>query len=383
MEPVFSEDVPAWVGCHVRAFEYFGGVSELVVPDNLKAVVTRAYRYEPDLNSTYADLARHYGFAILPARPQRPRDKAKVEVGVLLAERWILAALHHRRFASLAQVREAVKPLLENLNTRPMRKLDKSRWALFEQVEKATLRALPARPYELAFWKKARVNINYHVVLEGHWYSVPYTLVGKPVELRHTESCVEVFLGGRRVASHVRSPGLHRLALLSSTFRRHPALPLATKPPNSWSSMTRNPRFLVTINTLELLHSLLRGGQPPTLTGRQGPGRRLPRALGEGSSGSRPPLRQLPLVQSLPAQQRSQCLTRQSMGLRQHAQLLLGRPLLGAGGLLLLGRGASWPLPNSPPATTATASAGTLPPGGQAPRHSPRLGPPSASPSAP
>ncbi|MFP2923894.1 IS21 family transposase [Pyxidicoccus sp. 3LG] len=205
VEPVFSEDVPTWVGCHVRAFEYFGGVSELVVPDNLKAGVTRAHRYEPDLNPTYADLARHYGFAILPARPRRPRDKAKVEVGVLLAERWILAALRHRHFTSLAQVQQAVKPLLEKLNTRPMRKLGKSRWELFEQVEKSSLRALPARPYELAFWKKARVNIDYHVELEGHWYSVPYMLVGKPVELRHTESCIEVFLGGRRVASHVRS----------------------------------------------------------------------------------------------------------------------------------------------------------------------------------
>ncbi|NNB92032.1 IS21 family transposase [Corallococcus exiguus] len=205
VEPVFSEDVATWVGCHVRAFEYFGGVSEVVVPDNLKAGVTRAHRYEPDLNPTYADLARHYGFAILPARPRRPRDKAKVEVGVLLAERWILAALRHRPFTSLAQVQEAVKPLLEKLNTRPMRKLGKSRWELFEQVEKAALRALPARPYELAFWKKARVNIDYHVELEGHGYSVPYTLVGKPVELRHTEGCVEVFLGGRRVASHVRS----------------------------------------------------------------------------------------------------------------------------------------------------------------------------------
>jgi transposase len=205
VEPVFSEDVPTWVGCHVRAFEYFGGVSELVVPDNLKAGVTRAHRYEPDLNPTYADLARHYGFAILPARPRRPRDKAKVEVGVLLAERWILAALRHRHFTALTEVHEAVKPLLEKLNARLMRKLGKSRRELFDQVERTTLRALPARPYELAFWKKARVNIDYHVELEGHWYSVPYTLVGKPVDVRHTEACVEVFLGGRRVASHVRS----------------------------------------------------------------------------------------------------------------------------------------------------------------------------------
>jgi transposase len=205
VEPVFSEDVATWVGCHVRAFEYFGGVPEVVVPDNLKAGVTRAHRYEPDLNPTYADLAGHYGFAVVPARPRKPRDKAKVEVGVLLAERWILAALRHRRFTSLAEVHEAVKPLLEKLNARPLRKLGKSRRELFEQVERATLRALPARPYQLAFWKKARVNIDYHVELEGHWYSVPYTLVGKSVDVRHTEACVEVFLGGRRVASHVRS----------------------------------------------------------------------------------------------------------------------------------------------------------------------------------
>jgi transposase len=205
VEPVFSEDVATWVGCHVRAFEYFGGVTEVVVPDNLKAGVTRAHRYEPDLNPTYADLAGHYGFAIVPARPRKPRDKAKVEVGVLLAERWILAALRHRRFTSLAEVHEAVRPLLEKLNARPMRKLGKSRRELFEQVEKATLRALPARPYQLAFWKKARVNIDYHVELEGHWYSVPYSLVGKSVDVRHTEACVEVFLAGRRVASHVRS----------------------------------------------------------------------------------------------------------------------------------------------------------------------------------
>ena len=167
VEPVFSEDMATWVGCHVRAFAYFGGVTELVVPDNLKAGVTRAHRYEPDTNPTYADLAWHYGFAILPACPRRPRDKAKVEVGVLLAERWILAALRHRHFTSLSEVSEVVKPLLEKLNERPMRKLGKSRRELFEDVERAAFRPLPSRPYELAFWKKARVNIDYHVELEG------------------------------------------------------------------------------------------------------------------------------------------------------------------------------------------------------------------------
>lgn len=204
-EPSFSEDLATWVGCHVRAFEYFGGVPELVVPDNLKSGVTRADRYEPDENPTYADLARHYGFAILPARPRRPRDKAKVETAVLVAQRWILAVLRHRRFSSLTQVAEAVRPLVDKLNARPMRKLGKSRRELFEQVERGALKPLPSRPYELAHWKKARVNIDYHVELEGHCYSVPYQYVGQLVELRFTESCVEVLLGSRRLTSHVRS----------------------------------------------------------------------------------------------------------------------------------------------------------------------------------
>lgn len=204
-EPSFSEDLATWVGCHVRALEYFGGVPELVVPDNLKAGVTKAHRYEPDENPTYADLARHYGFAILPARPRKPRDKGKVESAVLVAQRWILAVLRHQRFSSLAQVAEAVRPLVEKLNARPMRKLGKSRRELFEQVERGALKPLPQRPYELAHWKKARVNIDYHVELEGHWYSVPYQYVGQKVELRFTESSVEVWLGSRRLTSHVRS----------------------------------------------------------------------------------------------------------------------------------------------------------------------------------
>ncbi|HEY0092915.1 MAG TPA: IS21 family transposase, partial [Archangium sp.] len=205
VEPVFGEDVATWVGCNQRALTYFGGVPEMAVPDNLKAAVVRANRYEPDINPSYADMARHYGFAVVPARPRKPRDKAKAENGVLLAERWILAALRNRRFTSLSEVREAVAVLLEKLNTRPMRKLGKSRRQLFEEVEKAALKPLPDKPYELAHWKKARVNVDYHVELEGHCYSVPYGLVGQQVEVRYTASCVEVLLGGRRVASHVRS----------------------------------------------------------------------------------------------------------------------------------------------------------------------------------
>ncbi|MFN0061502.1 MAG: IS21 family transposase [Myxococcaceae bacterium] len=216
VEPVWSEDLPTWVGCHVRAFEFFGGVTELVVPDNLRAAVTRAHRYEPDENPTYADLAQHYGFAILPARPRRPRDKAKVEVGVLLAERWILAALRHRRFSTLAEVKAAIVPLLEKLNARQMRVLKKSRREVFEDIERAALKPLPAKPYELALWKKARVNIDYHVELEGHWYSVPYTFVGKQVELRCTETLVEVLFNNKRVTSHAKSQAKARFTTLAA-----------------------------------------------------------------------------------------------------------------------------------------------------------------------
>lgn len=223
VEPVFSEELATWVGCHVRALAFFGGVPELVVPDNLKAGVTRAHRYEPDENPTYADLARHYGFAILPARPRRPRDKAKVEAAVLVAERWILAALRNRRFTSLAQVREAVQPLLEKLNGRVMRKVGKSRRQLSEELERLVLKPLPSHPYELALWKKARVSLDYHVEVDGHLYSVPYTLARREVEARYTEGCVEVFLSGRRVASHVRRPQKGYSTLKEHMPRAHQA----------------------------------------------------------------------------------------------------------------------------------------------------------------
>ena len=224
VEPVLGEDLATWVGCHSRALEYFGGVPQVVVPDNLKAAVQRPDRYEPELNPTYAELARHYGFAVVPARVRKPRDKAKVEAAVLLAERWILAVLRHQRFSTLQQVREAVRPLLEKLNERPMRKLGKSRRQLFEELDRPVLKPLPAERYELAWWKKARVNIDYHIELDEHLYSVPYQLVGKQVDVRATTACVEVFLAGRRVASHPRASGAQPTTLpehMPSSHRAH------------------------------------------------------------------------------------------------------------------------------------------------------------------
>ena len=204
-EATWSQQLPDWIGSHVRAFEFLGGTSEVVVPDNLRSGVSQAHRYEPDLNPTYQDLARHYGVAVLPARARRPRDKAKAEAGVLLVERWILAALRNQTFFSLAELNREIARLLKRLNERPFKKLPGSRRELFEQLDRPALQPLPAQAYEFAEWKKVRVNIDYHVDVEGHYYSVPYQLVRKPLDARYTARTVECFHKGQRVASHIRS----------------------------------------------------------------------------------------------------------------------------------------------------------------------------------
>jgi transposase len=204
-EATWSQQLPDWIGSHVRAFEFLGGTSEILVPDNLRSGVAKAHRYEPDLNPTYADLARHYGVAVLPARARKPRDKAKAETGVLLVERWVLAVLRHRTFFSLEELNREIARLLERLNTRPFKKLPGSRRELFERLDRPALRPLPAQAYELAEWKKVRVNIDYHVEVDGHYYSVPYQLVKKSLEARYSERIVECFHKGQRVASHRRS----------------------------------------------------------------------------------------------------------------------------------------------------------------------------------
>lgn len=204
-EATWTQTLPDWIGAHVRAFDYIGGTTEVLVPDNLRSGVSRACRYEPDLNPTYAELAHHYGVAVLPARVRKPRDKAKAESGVQLVERWILAALRHRTFFSLAEVNAAIAELLERLNDKPFKKLPGSRRSAFAQIDQPALRPLPAVPYVYATWKKVRVHIDYHVELDGHYYSVPYALVKQQLDARLTERTVELFHKGQRVASHVRS----------------------------------------------------------------------------------------------------------------------------------------------------------------------------------
>jgi transposase len=226
-EAVASQSLPDWIDAHVHAFEAFGGCSAIIVPDNLKAGVTRAHRYEPDLNRTYAEMAAHYGCAVIPARSGKPRDKAKVESGVLQAERWILAALRHRTFFSLAEANAAVAERVAWLNARPFRKLPGSRLSMFTELDRPALRPLPVRPYEYAEWLGAKVNIDYHVEVERHWYSVPHQLVGQRLDIRASARVVEVLHRGRRVASHPRSREQGRFTTLPAhmpeAHRRHAA----------------------------------------------------------------------------------------------------------------------------------------------------------------
>ncbi len=204
-EATWSQALPDWIGSHVRAFAYLEGVPEIVVPDNLRSGVSKAHRYEPDLNPTYQEMAAHYGVAVIPARVRKPRDKAKAEAGVLLVERWILAALRRQTFFSLAELNAAIRPLLKKLNGRPFKKLPGSRQSALETIDRPALRPLPATPYVYATWKKVRVHIDYHVEVDGHYYSVPYALVKHALDVRLTDNTVECFHKGQRVASHPRS----------------------------------------------------------------------------------------------------------------------------------------------------------------------------------
>lgn len=204
VEATATQSIPDWLGSHRRALEYFGGVPAAVVPDNLKSGVTRAHRYDPDINPSYQDLATHYGFAVLPARVATPRDKAAVESAVLVVERQVLAPLRDRECFSLAELNDAMRPLREALNARPFQKREDSRRIVFDSFERAALRPLPEHPYEHAVWRKAKVHLDYHVESERRYYSVPHTLVGKTVELRITERTVEILYRGQRVAAHLR-----------------------------------------------------------------------------------------------------------------------------------------------------------------------------------
>jgi transposase len=224
-EASWTQTLPDWIGSHVRALAFMGGVPAQLVPDNPKVGVTRANWYEPGLNRTYLDLATHYGTAILPARPRKPRDKAKVEVGVLVVERWILARLRNRRFFSLAELNQAIGELVTDLNARPMRRLGVSRRDLFLELDKPALKSLPAEPYEYAEWRVRRVGLDYHVDIDGHYYSVPHRLIREQLDARITPRTIELFRKGERVAVHMRGAGRGRHTTIAehmpSSHRRY------------------------------------------------------------------------------------------------------------------------------------------------------------------
>jgi transposase len=194
------------IASHVRALEYIGGVARATVPDQLKSAVTRSCRYEPGVQRTFDEFAEHYGTTVLPARPGHPRDKAKVEGGVLIAQRWILARLRHHTFFSLAELNERIAELVEELNARPMRVYRESRRQLFERIERDVLLPLPAARFTYGAWKlNATVNIDYHVEYDGHFYSAPHALVQDKVDVRATSMTIEIYQRGERVTSHARS----------------------------------------------------------------------------------------------------------------------------------------------------------------------------------
>lgn len=206
-EAAADQQMENWIGAHIRALEFFTGVPLLVVPDNTRTGVSKACRYDPDVNPTYQDLAAHYGFGVLPARPYKPRDKAKVESGVLLAERWIIAALRHHQFFAVGEINTAIQGLLARINQKPFRKRRGSRASVFAELDQPALRPLPSSRFDLSKWSQARVNIDYHIACEGDYYSVPYQLVHQLVEVRCTATTVEIFQRGQRVASHARGRG--------------------------------------------------------------------------------------------------------------------------------------------------------------------------------
>jgi transposase len=205
-EATWTQSLPDWIGAHTRAFNYFGGVTAMVVSDNLKSGVIKACFYEPNVNRTYEEMAKHYKTAIVPARPKKPRDKAKVEAGVQVATRWVIAKIRKRTFFTLAELNAAIRDCVEQINNRVTRHLGSSRRSLFEEIERSSLKPLPTTEYVFAQWKQCRAGIDYHVEIDKHYYSVPYTLMRQELWASYTASTVEVFHRGKRVAAHRRGP---------------------------------------------------------------------------------------------------------------------------------------------------------------------------------
>ena len=228
-EATLSQRLPDWIGSHVRMFEYFGGAPNMVVPDNLKSGVHRTCRYEPDLNPVYAQMIEYYGTSCMPARPATPKDKAKVENAVGVVSRWIIARLRNETFVGLAALNRRIAELLLDLNNRPFKKLPGCRHSAFLETDQPHLKALPLNPYEFKEYKKARVNIDYHIELEGHYYSLPYRLIKQEIEVWYSRNIVDCYKDGVLVAKHIRSTTKGR----HTTIREH--MPEGHRAYSDWS----------------------------------------------------------------------------------------------------------------------------------------------------
>jgi transposase len=217
-EASLTQDLPSWIAAHCRALAFIGGVPSLIIPDNAKTAVVKPDYYEPDVHATYQEMADHYGTVILPARIKKPKYKAKVERGVRLSENWLLAPLRNHTFFGLFELNQALSDSLKGLNERPFQKLEGSRKIMFEAVDKPALKPLPPAPYEFAYWKRGKVNIDCHVQIENNFYSAPYKYVQKKIDARITANTVELFFKGERIASHPLSHGRGKYETDSSHF---------------------------------------------------------------------------------------------------------------------------------------------------------------------
>jgi transposase len=252
VEATATQGLPDWIQSHVRMWEYFGGVSEIVVPDNLKSGVTKAHRYDPDINANYQHMSEHYGFAIVPARIYEAKDKAKVENAVGCIERQILAAIRHKTFTSIAEINAAIKPRLAVFNQQAFQKMKTSRQILFNEIDKPALKKLPKEKYQYAEWQHAKINIDYHFVYDEHYYSVPFKYIHKKVEIRSSATIVECFYEGVRIASHLRS----YVKFKHSTLKEH--MPPAHRAHAEWTP-ERMKRWANKIgpNTMKFIDSLI------------------------------------------------------------------------------------------------------------------------------
>lgn len=257
-EATFSQTLSEWLSSHAKMYEFFEGVPLVTVPDNLKSAVDRANLYEPTINRSYMECASHYGTIVIPARPRRPRDKAKVEAGVLVAQRWILARLRNRLFTSLAEMNAAIGECLDFLNSRSMRHVGKSRRELYLELEVPALKALPAARYEFAEWKIVTANIDYHVAFDHHHYSVPYQLVHQKLDVRATTAVIEIFQKGKRVTSHQRSYARGKY----TTAKEH--MPASHRAHAEWSpSRMISWAGVIGVNTGTLVEKILKARPHP------------------------------------------------------------------------------------------------------------------------